>query len=137
MGKGYEVKCSVCDYQESFYLGAGYNDKTMAAEAIQDLDEGFYGEEARNFALMFEQGLVEAKRMLYRCRKCGNIETRIKMRIITSGISYSQPYYCSKCNKLLGQVKESDIKKLACPKCGKTIQIVKKFDWDIAPHPEK
>lgn len=124
MGKTYDVKCSVCDYQEKFYIGIGKDDTNVAEEAMEILQAGGYGEEARLFCMQAENSEIECKRMLYRCRKCGNLETKVKIRIITDNISFSQPYYCTKCEKLMGQVKPADIKKQLCPKCGKEICVV-------------
>lgn len=137
VGKAYHVKCTECAYEETFYLGIGANDADMVREAIEDLSSGGYGEAALAFAMHYESGLVECQRMLYRCRKCGRLETRIKMRMIGEDMSFSQPYFCTACGKLLGQVKPADVKKQSCPRCGKPIEVVETFRWDIAPKPMK
>lgn len=101
-----------------------YFKKDFLFTKVRGINSGGYGEEALNFFSGTENSDIECKRMLYRCRKCGNLETKIKMRIITDNISYSQPYYCTECGKLMGQVKVADIKKQKCPKCGKEICVV-------------
>ena len=124
MGKIYNVKCFGCDYEEKFYIGVGQDDINMKEEVIQTIKNEGYGDDALNFFINAENSDIECKRMLYRCRKCGNLETKIKMRIITHNISFSQPYYCTECGKMMGQVKVADIKKQACPKCSKEVNVV-------------
>ena len=124
MGKIYNVKCFECDYEEKFYIGVGEDDFKLKEEVIKTIKDGGYGEEALNFFVGVKNSDIECKRMLYHCKKCGNLEMKIKMRIVTSNISFSQPYYCSKCGKMMGQVKVADIKKQVCPKCSKEISVV-------------
>lgn len=137
MGKAYHVKCTECAYDRTFYLGVGANDADLAQEAIEYLSSGGYGQEALEFATRYQNGLVECSRTLYRCRKCGNLEERIKTRIIGDDMSFSQPYFCSVCGKLMGQVKPADIKRQRCPLCGKPVTVVETFSWQIAPKPSK
>ena len=137
MGKAYHVRCTECAYEETFYLGVGANDRDLVQEVLDDLNNGGYGEEALAFATHYERGLVTCERMLYRCRKCGNLEPRVKMRIIGDDMSFSQPYFCSVCGKLMGQVKQADVKKQLCPRCAKPIEVVEVSKWDIAPRPMK
>ncbi len=137
MGKAYQVKCTECNYEEKFFLGPGSNDANMTKEAKKDLRSGLYGEQAREFSILASYGKIQCQRTLYRCRQCGNLEPRIKMRIVTQTLHFSQPYFCSKCGKLMGQVRPSDIKKQHCPICGKPIQVVNISNWDIAPYPLK
>lgn len=123
MGKIYNVKCSGCDYEDKFYIGVGEDDFDIKNEVIKTIKNGGYGEEALHFFANAEISDIECKRMLYRCRKCGNLETKMKMRIVTNNISFSQPYYCTECGKMMGQVKVADIKKQVCPKCSEEISV--------------
>ena len=118
------IKCFECDYEKNFYIGVGKEDFELKEDMIKTIKDGGYGEEALHFFAVGENNDIECKRMLYRCRKCGNLETKIKMRIITCNVSFSQPYYCSECGKMMGQVKVADIKKQVCPKCNKEISVV-------------
>jgi DNA-directed RNA polymerase subunit RPC12/RpoP len=135
MGKAYHVKCASCGYREVFALGAGAERKKMVDAAIEALNEGKYGEETQRFVDAHERGTIICERKLYRCRKCGNLEVRTKMRLAAADcpLSYSQEYYCGRCGKMMGQVKQADLRRLNCPACGRPLTLEKVTDWDIAP----
>ena len=137
MNRAYSVKCTACDYAETFYLGLGYNDKNIVSEAVFNIITGFYGEQAEKFAVQSSTCKIECERTLYRCWQCGNLETRIKLRILAEEASYLPPHFCSRCGRLAGQVKPDDIEKQLCPVCKNPIEITDVSPWDIAPQPKR
>ena len=79
MGRGITVICNCQKEGRDFLLGIGLLYDATHKDIIRDIKKGKYGEEYKNIAESIKNIAINARRYLYYCKKCGNIEDCHKM----------------------------------------------------------
>ncbi len=157
MGISYEIKCTGCMFHRTLKSGAG-DDFNIFENVLKKYQ---IDKKKQILRLLKKYGLKTKSRLknpryernpfaeerIYRCRKCGNIESQIYIRIsvpekwmfdnsknsksIPDGnILFRTINRCSRCDTRLRHYKD-EINSLECPDCKrKDIEIVLKKNWN-------
>ncbi len=156
MGINYKIKCGRCMFHQTLKKGVG--DDFSIFENI--LKKYHIENKKQILRLLKKYGLKTktrqkspkyernpfAEERIYRCRKCGNIESQLYIRIsvpekwmfddsevdnsVDNGvILFRTINKCSRCNKRLRHFK-GEIEGLQCPDCKQNyIEVVSKTNW--------
>ncbi|MCF7911899.1 MAG: hypothetical protein K9M99_05190 [Candidatus Cloacimonetes bacterium] len=137
MGSSIQIKCSNCNYSETFMLGIG-----MMYNPIRVLDfdpkHGMLPQMVRSKKTIEQiRTLIEDKHAeldrdyghkIYHCNSCKMLFERFYIKLVYEGGIFEIDYKCPTCKSILEPVNRSaqndsdelpDLKNYNCPECGK------------------
>lgn len=125
----YEMACEHCDYKETFRLGRQGDDSRLFSEILDDIRKGDVDPLILIDLVQGSEGELDFSRELYRCRHCGNLEVKNRLRLVSSDKTLSAPYNCSNCGERMTQVKRGQIASIDCPQCRKPLNLLSEKQW--------
>jgi predicted SprT family Zn-dependent metalloprotease len=131
----YTLACSVCDFKDTYYLGRSGEDRLMFKEIIEEIRRGRIDPLIAIDLVQRDDCEIDFSRELYRCRSCGTLDVKRRVRLITKEHTLSAMYYCLECGERMSHVKRGHIASLDCPQCREQLKPVEEALWDgVNPH---
>ena len=133
MGVTYHLHCGGCGFNKKIKLGIGFFGLEVPEQAQRDILSGKLGGKIKKLYDSLENPQVLARRAVYRCPYCGDLRNLPEIFVRgENGEEYKHIYRCEKCRKadLEFVAADGELPPLACPKCGKTMDIKDSEAWD-------
>jgi len=129
MGYGITIKCTSCDYEETFMLGVGM--KYFSLENVISQVSSARREKVLDILHHHAVGGVSYEHKIFICPNCKTLGERFDYSIFYDDGQLYKPYFrCSKCRRKLIPLKEP-ISSLHCSKCGEaTLLSHETVIWD-------
>ncbi|MBP9997202.1 MAG: hypothetical protein KBT19_08065 [Lachnospiraceae bacterium] len=154
MGNGYGFKCKRCNREYEVLLGCGKRFSEEYQQTIEEVKRFKYGVKWRNLVKNRKNINIDVEYDLYQC-ECGYWKVKRNLSIFEpideTNITTSEEYplvtrwerkegkyrlvaenkhKCRRCRKPMHVIKEEDIDKLPCPRCGELNESETFIRWD-------
>ncbi len=126
----YTLACPGCDFKETYYLGRSGEDRFMFKEIMEEIRRGKVDPAIAIDLVQRDDCEIDFSRELYRCRSCGTLDVKKRVRLITKDHTLSATYYCLECGERMSHVKRTHIASLDCPQCREQLNPVEESLWD-------
>lgn len=125
----YELACSDCPYRDTFFLGRQGDDHHIFKEILDEIRSGKIDPLILIDLVQSDQCELDFSRELYRCRNCGTLDVKNRLRLIREDKSLSSAYNCPSCGERMSLVKRNQIASIDCPDCRKPLNLVSEKQW--------
>lgn len=130
----YALSCTACDFHKTYYLGRSGEDSLMFKEILEEIRLGKIDPLIVIDLVQRSDCELDFSRELYRCRSCGTLDVKQRLRLVTGDHTLSMTYNCPECGERMSHVKRSHIASLDCPDCRGPLNLVEESLWDgVAP----
>lgn len=126
----YTLACPHCDFNDTYYLGRSGEDRFMFKEIVEEIRSGKVDPLIAIDLVQRNDCEIDFSRELYRCRSCGTLDVKRRVRLITEDHTLSAMYYCLECGERMSHVKRGHIASLDCPRCREQLNPVEEALWD-------
>ena len=125
----YELDCPDCPYHETFFLGRQGDDHQIFKEILDEIRSGKIDPLILIDLVQSDQCELDFSRELYRCRNCGTLDVKNRLRLICEDRSLSSAYNCPVCGERMSLVKRNQIASIDCPDCRKPLNLISEKQW--------
>ncbi|MGI6507701.1 MAG: hypothetical protein ACOX4A_04870 [Saccharofermentanales bacterium] len=126
----YTLACPECDFKDTYYLGRSGEDRLMFKEIMEEIRSGRVDPAIAIDLVQRDDCEIDFSRELYRCRSCGTLDVKRRVRLVTKDHTLSAMYYCLECGERMSHVKRGNIASLDCPQCREPLSPVEETLWD-------
>ncbi|HHW93867.1 MAG TPA: hypothetical protein GX734_05155 [Clostridiaceae bacterium] len=126
----YTLECPDCNFKNTYYLGRSGEDRLLFKEIIEEIRAGRVDPLIAIDLVQRDDCEIDFSRELYRCRSCGTLDVKKRVRLITKDHTLSMMYYCLECGERMSHIKRGHIASLDCPRCHEQLNPVEEALWD-------
>ncbi|MBW1766010.1 MAG: hypothetical protein JRJ65_03045 [Deltaproteobacteria bacterium] len=130
MGHGILVSCKKCDYSKEFKIGV--REMYTSLEKVQK--KLHYTRRTKVKEILDNHDIKDTDyaHELYHCSSCHSLYERFHIKIIYDDNQiYETAHSCTMCGKILVRIKQEEVPKLSCSRCGESaLKADMAFDWD-------
>lgn len=126
----YTLACPGCDFKDTYYLGRSGEDRLMFKEIMEEIRSGRIDPLIAIDLVQRDDCEIDFSRELYRCRACGTLDVKRRVRLVTSEHTLSTMYNCPECGERMSHIKRGNIASLDCPQCREQLNPVEEALWD-------
>ncbi len=128
----YTLECpdTDCAFKNTYYLGRSGEDRLMFKEILEEIRLGRIDPLIAIDLVQRDDCEIDFSRELYRCRSCGTLDVKQRLRLVTEDHTLSMMYNCPECGERMSHVKRGHIASLDCPECREPLNPVEEKLWD-------